>query len=492
MSRLALTATLLAALLVAACVATPTETPGTGASATPPPESTKSLPTPTRIAGPPAQATPTALPPPATPGGLALPGLSYNLLFLEDGRLIRWDSATGSRYLLAGLAATGRAPGLAGPGLAGPGLLPGSVVAYAVQNPAASVAVIARLQDRGTFDIATVGIYGGEPVALTSVAATDLPWLAVSPDGRWAAYIASGPARDQMDKGSGTIYALPLDPPGDPIVVGECLAVRSDEFSFGCRGTLWSPDSRSLLWGDGHGVWLAGLDGGAPQQILTAGPAAPGDTTGAAHAPLAWSPNGRFVLVQAFFFEGSALAVLEPANTRVEPLPSSGEYDEPSADAVWLPDNRLLSVHRSGVQIAGQAPSINLWHIDPRSRTLIEPDGSQPVGKSGGLVPFGLTRFTDNRIGFGLAPSASEPSREPGGLFTAAPGDYAPAPFGALPEPVDTALYWQPVVWVPDGSGMLLFYENGARWFVGATGGPAVDLSPTLREATHVQWVRAP
>jgi dipeptidyl aminopeptidase/acylaminoacyl peptidase len=449
---------------VAASPQAPEASPTAPPAATEPPTATTAEPPPAATATEPAPQ-PTAARPSFTPAPVVLT-LTYDLLFIANSQLIRWQAAKSAFQ----------------------SLLDGHVTHF-VADPAGAFAVVARLSSGSSVEIVRVDLAGGAPAVLATVDGADAPWLALSPDGQWLAFVA-GPNSSFGDVRSGQVFVMPAQPGGELRHVGECMLSNEEIYTVGCLGLLWAPDGHTLVWGDGPGVWLVDAEGGEPRQVLASGPGQPDDPTAGAHAPVAWSPQGRFLTVRIGYYEGSGFGVLDVQTGRIAEIPGAGEYMEPTARMAWLPNGRLVVVMRSDPQ-AQQTPHIDMWRIDPESEALLVNGGGGLIDVPADMFPLGTTVLDDGRMAFALIGSnMNGPRTTMGSLYVTQLNEMEQAnPVADLPPARTEETYVDQVWWSPDGAGALVVYNDDLA-FLPADGGAQIDLGVWSGGGGVFAWVR--
>jgi len=373
---------------------------------------TRVLPTPvpataTRV--PPSPAPTVALPLQTMPAG-ALPPVPRDVLFLRDGDLVRWAHATGALETLA--AADPRL----GPVTLFSASADGRRVALARVAPhAMSIAVSYRLEWLDLDTRQVTALASGE-----ALLAPGLIGFELSADGEWLAYIpwdlspearrnaglsrplAGGPAP------SGTVYALRLAAPDARVELGICAGARAAGAVAGCGGLRWSPDSRSVAWGDAFGLWVA-LPGGSVREVVSTG-----DYFNTLEfAPLAWSPAGRYLLVERRYYSedarggyiGAESGVLDTETGTLAALVGLYDGRDPRGSAVWLDDGRLLVVSTDAPGTAGEL-TLRFWRLDPAQPRLLVGHGSWETGLSLQGAPQEAAVLRGDRVAFALLVSA--------------------------------------------------------------------------------------
>ena len=202
--------------------------------------------------------------------------------------------------------------------------------------------------------IAQVALSGGE-VARVSVPAPTMFPLAVSPDG------ATLLVADEVGQTAfnGQLWGLPVLG-GSPRRVGDAAG----------QAAAWSPDGQTIVYGDGHDLWLMRSDGSDSHKLLTA----PNQT----FEP-AWSPDGtviRFRVGGAFSGSGTLWQVSFNGS---DPHPLLPAWHTPPIECcgTWTPDGRYFVFQSQG----------NIWARAEKGN-LFGKANSQPVQLTSGPMSF--------------------------------------------------------------------------------------------------------
>jgi Tol biopolymer transport system component/predicted Ser/Thr protein kinase len=185
--------------------------------------------------------------------------------------------------------------------------------------------------------VAQVALSGGE-VARVSVPAPTMFPLAVSPDG------ATLLVADEVGQTAfnGPLWGLPVLG-GSPRRLGDAAG----------QAAAWSPDGQTIVYGDGHDLWLMRSDGSDSHKLFTA----PNQT----FEP-AWSPDGtviRFRVGGAFSGSGTLWQVSFNGS---DPHPLLPAWHTPPIECcgTWTPDGRYF-VFQSQSNIWARAEKANLF-----------------------------------------------------------------------------------------------------------------------------------
>ena len=380
------------------------------------------------------------------------PSLNRDLLFIA-GRSLRLRSATtgGVTDLLEAEGTTG-------------------VTAFSVTADGERL-VAARLinAETRTFELIRVDIHSGQTWKLAD--APQLLHFAVSPDGRYALYVAGGrpfPAGEQVaaleeDNPSvrpqaGTVYLADMESQQSR-PVGQCVdmpqgADWSPEFLIPCQGAGWTRDSQNMVWADVAGIWLQHLNASQPTLYFpnSADLTNPPD---AHYRPMGFAKNGRHLLVRRVVFEGLSYQVLDLVTREIIDLPdSSFGVGTGYVNVDWMQDDRLLKLRRRD-NSGQEAPALELWRIHDDNTARLEettPLTSLPPHQN---IRF-VQHFENGRFGFVL--EANDPAQS--GLYIMTSSTEQPERTNGLPYNQVSA------VWQPDGSGAIIEQRDSVGNFL--------------------------
>jgi len=202
--------------------------------------------------------------------------------------------------------------------------------------------------------IAQVALSGGD-VAPVSVPAPTMFLLAVSPDG------ATLLVADEVGQTAfnGPLWAVPVLG-GSPRRLGETAG----------QAAAWSPDGQTIVYSDGHDLWLMRSDGSDSHKLLTA--------TNQTFEP-AWSPDGtviRFRVGGAFSSSGTLWQVSVSGS---DPHPLLTGWHTPPIECcgTWTPDGKYFAFQSQG----------NIWARAEKGN-LFGKANSEPVQLTSGPMSF--------------------------------------------------------------------------------------------------------
>lgn len=414
----------------------------------------------------PSPSPPTRRPPPTAVRGLSPVPLS-SLLFRNGDQLALWQRAENRVVLLAG-----------------------GVTDFRLSADG-QVLVILRASGRvingvERYDLDLLTLKNGQERRLLSQIPRPTAWE-VSPNGEWVVYSFA----------EGTLMALSTASEERPFVLGSCQ-VREGE---NCLGLAWAPHSRSLVWSDERGLWLAEM-GSAEATLLrealvqVSDPQGVENTYPAAFSDLRWSQEGRFLLT-AVAPRGSPVhwqAVVDLRSGRLAALEDSYNLDGYEATAHWLDAERLLVAGASQLK-EGKAPFIHIWRVLATRPTLLsslqhidlyseefptDPAASKslPTHCLSWVQPAGAGKvWLGVRLEGGQAPPV---------LFQLDLNTWRLTKWLTLP------LQTEQVIYAPDGSGAIIVTATGEVYFAAQGMSELDNLALALGDAIEqVVWLPA-
>jgi hypothetical protein len=415
-------------------------------------------PVPTVTLGPTLEPSPTPLVEILTASGADQPFAAARLLFVDDGRALVWDPASGEIFSAGELPQNLEQISLS----AG-----GSYIAGAYQVEGRMVVIV--------FNRVT-----GEPVRTIELESDDLFDLALSPNGLHLALITvdeiplEEPTATPEPSGTPTATPEPQDTPtvtptatptesaglqvdrqiylvdlsggGPPETVAGCEDL--------CTGVVWSPLSDFVAWGQADGLWGASTASpDAPERLLepfVAGVSGGVQTTGS-YLPLEFSPSGRYILIRKGILSGSVLAVVDRTTGRSENLPGSGAYTGDGTGLTWLTGDALF-IARPGIAGLDILPAGEIWGLSPGDpESLFVRLAEFPLPGDTGARPSAPIELPDGRIGLSLVNLRDGNDSQVNGLYLLDPATGELERVNYLPLVLVDEL-----IWLPDLSGALV------------------------------------
>lgn len=215
----------------------------------------------------------------------------------------------------------------------------------------------------------------------------------ISPNGRWLAYVTE----ESRDLAAITIRELSVE--GQQLTVSEpVLTVTLEKGWNWPHDQLMWPKENEISWSDESGIWVADLNSTPIEPIITIAPstntflfASPNPANWddepspvlTKFIPYLWSPDGRYLVAQEYFYEYGELRVIERGTNRLAEVPESA-IGPVSDEAIWLDETTLIHYQASG--------TIHIWQIDfdkDPMLTLQKTIPAVPMGYVGALWSFG-------------------------------------------------------------------------------------------------------
>lgn len=376
---------------------------------------------------PPIQTTATqALPPPAE--------YTSDLLFISDGKLMRWDHVTDFKTPLVE-----------------------GVWEYSASQDTRRIVLLrdTKITANG------VALYNLDLLDMETKQVTSLlkgipriNRLTISPNGLWVAF-------QEQNEASPTIYVLNIRHPDQRQQLGICHEPVG-EF---CNEIGWSPDNYALFWEDAQGIWISKLGKGQPKlltghNIEVSDPRGEMSQVAVAFNDVNWSPGGRYLLTQVITeAQVCWFAVLDSYQSRWTEVPGTFDNICPTSASVnWTDDGKLLVANISQ-QTAYPNLTLSQWQVIPTrtglfaleremefSNLQIDLTGSSPAGETE-LITLWPGKILDKFIGFGIG--TANPANEMA-LYLIDLEQEQLKVIIRRPDQADLAL------WAPDGSGVLL------------------------------------
>jgi hypothetical protein len=216
----------------------------------------------------------------------------------------------------------------------------------------------------------------------------------LSPTASWIAYALE----DSADKTSLIVYAVS---PGlqESLTGSSILEFTSPSAWQWYEGNISWLTENQLSWNDPSGIWLADLSTNPVKPIVAIQPSTntfehpDGSKPATRYIPYEWSPDGQYLVVVEYVYEGGPFVVINRENNRAFQIPDAYSGYVPDS-VVWI-DNTTL-IHFS---IGGFA---NIWHLDPQGYDLMSLDRSIQIrpGEFDHFLPLGTqhVRFSSSSV----------------------------------------------------------------------------------------------
>jgi hypothetical protein len=299
-----------------------------------------------------------------------------------------------------------------------------------------------------------------------------------SPDGKWVSYLLG-------DNRVGTINVSRVDK-ANIAEVGNCGGGNSAFPSRECYTYLWSPDSRSILWSDTRGVWLADI--GQPAKLIREQGTDVGEKI---YFPKAWSPSGQFILSNNAFVESDfgCYGILDARSGDMdESIQACVSIDAPGIDVIWLQDDRLFVTRPAYWEDDGR-PTLEIWSVSPAGDKLLTPQRTFSINIDPQKNwPANPIQLQDGRIAFFIL-NIDNADYQTRGLYLTTSDLDAPVKVNGVP-PLMPDYFNAEILWAPDGSGAIYHdWETEMLLYIPTSENMLFDLRPFLGDhAGHFSW----
>ncbi|HWQ84142.1 MAG TPA: hypothetical protein VN363_06215, partial [Anaerolineales bacterium] len=272
------------------------------------------------------------------------PPLQFDLIYLSNNRLMRWDHSRQRQEALIN-----------------------QVIIYTLSPDGSQIALLRAqgISANGVemFDLERMNLETREIQILVDDI-HEVGALSLSADLKWLAY--SIPGDDY------TIHLVTNTNEPARQTIASCQPSHPTH----CTNLTWSAESDALAWSDREGLWLYTFGGNGSRLILPAEASIPdprGNTTRVAvrYQSLSWSPFGRYILCEVVV-PSSDVRWWGVADTTLENLallPDSFTTQPPRISAIWAQDGRLF-VTRPSHFVENQRAEIELWNVFPTRSDL--------------------------------------------------------------------------------------------------------------------------
>lgn len=252
-------------------------------------------------------------------------GISSDLVWIEDGSLLRWDTKKNEIINWAGMETESVVQ------------IDNKVIHYQLYL---GDELIVALDDGS---IGTIDQTNLEFQLKTSVEYQfDYPSYKVSPDGQWLAYAT-------IEEGSDLIalygyYLLNLQNAGRPTLLGSCVLHPWTWEGWCVPNFVWTDDSSTLTWNGYDGLWTVKPDN--DPIFITQHQPWPDLGFYYKFVPQEWSPKGRYLYALRTGFDGYLVFLIDTETGRTQWIPEAwaGWGVESSYQLTWLDDGRLLEI----------------------------------------------------------------------------------------------------------------------------------------------------
>jgi hypothetical protein len=275
-----------------------------------------------------------------------------------------------------------------------------------------------------------------------------------------------------------------------PAIVATCdtainIGDRRFHYYLPCDSLVWTPDSQSLLWGDGAGVWQ--MTSGNSPVLLVPNELYENDPPRLFRPTMDWSLDGRHQLLVASRAEGSNRYIYDTKTQQLIEVSNSTSGLGDFSYWIWTHDNHLFTVRAPRLSIGEVDAVAEKWRVSGQSLVL-ESSTILPGGVA--AAPAAPAQFQDGQFGFVL--NGHELPAVAHGLYTLLSFREQARLVNTLPQlPGIYPPHGQIVVWAPDGSGAIISQVDpgtGASLFVlyaSVEDGMSYELQPALGQHLH-------
>jgi len=408
----------------------------------------------------------------------SLPPTSYDLLFIAEGALKRWQAASGQVLTLIPGGDEAASDEKRDAGLP----IVGDVAGYSLSRDGRRAAV-ARLtastpiSDTTNAVTVTVQTYalsyldletGSQRELVPAVNIVGRLSFALSQDGRHLAFggWSLGQPSGSLASGAqnGSLYMVETETGAAPQTISSCAPQ--------CHDFVWHPDNNFFVYGDGGGLFLYNLSASQPE-LLAGDPAAT-----RYYGPISWAKNGRWLLMWlGLGVEGADRAIFDVPTKQTMTIPNTFQYADPLyAELTWMQDDRLFLVRAE----SPEGPAIGeTWRVNVDAG---EVQRDESVVLSTEVAhPTAPVHWANGRFGYGLI---NRDSSEGTGLFQRISFNEPAERVGAMPA----AQYAPEVAWLPDGSGAAIAQQG--RLYYAPADGVLYDMQPVVGSlAQDLTWL---
>jgi len=245
--------------------------------------------------------------------------LTSDLLYISDGKLMRWDQMTGFT-----------------------GMLVDNIVDFSTHHGKR----VALLRTRNItangvelYDLAYLDFETMQVITLLE-SIPKPPIFALSPDEGRIAYSTNGTEL--------TIHSVELDSSNKDVELGTCQPGESGL----CDEITWSQDSLSVLWADSRGVWVSSIKDLTqrkvhPNSVSIQDPVGDEIDVKVTFRDFIWSPQGRYALAEVIPDDSDVRwrCILDTRRLRLVEVPESYKTEGHQTNAIWSQDGSLLVVN---------------------------------------------------------------------------------------------------------------------------------------------------
>lgn len=415
------------------------------------------------------------------------PALPADLIYINGGRLMRWDHQKKIAIdLMEGLDTTIGA---------------GDSQLIQARGLRVDKFVMDSLQQRIALSISTGIVANG--VELYDLAIYDfdenklirlveqthrIMQLQISDDGRWVAYIPES----QYPK----LQIISADSAKNIILTSDCARSGGDQSAW----LAWAKDSRKITWTDQNGLWQYEIGGDAPDLVLS-NQIELTDQSGQLmqirvnYTDLSWSPHGRYLTAKLQLVNSDVywLTLIDTRLKQFIEIPDTYQTIEksPARRIAWLSDGRLMVVIPD--EPTHSSPHINIYNILPASENYLvfdqRVDLTSPVLRDRGALTSANSSLSiqdvqpinDRWVSFvsSIPGMASQPH-----LFLLDLKYQMVYQLGETPQDIHK------IIWSANSKGVLILGSYGSILYQSRDGSQFQDLLPIVGDAqTQITWL---
>jgi hypothetical protein len=258
---------------------------------------------------------------------------------------------------------------------------------------------------------------------------------------------------------------------------------------------IWSLDGEKILWSDGRGVMAYDLTTRNTDLLQANNYDLPEAFEVKVYRPIDWSPNGRFLRLDEFHYEGGLEVILDTQTRQLFEIPNTWSYEGPEVPhGIWLSDSRFLLVRPE--RESGEFTTIvEIWRPSSNAGQLILDDSTtMPTGPQ--AIPKQPFQFPDGALAIGIL--GLEPTDPTSGLYHLETLFSTPEQLNQIPD-VEWIWYGNEIFWEPDGSGIIIEgpgniidgqYEKNEIVYISTGETTAYDMVPIIgRNILQFYWL---
>ena len=231
-----------------------------------------------------------------------------------------------------------------------------------------------------------------------------------------------------------------------------------------CKNLLWHPDNHEFLFSDDNGLFLYDQISNESQSLI---PAEPYQES----YPLAWSKNGRWLLLQISVPNDTSHYVFDLPTKQLMVVPHTESYDGfPYADVVWTQDDRLFMMRSEKNWELGE-----IWRVNMNSNEIEREDSVVLSDTKAFVRPWQPVQWANGRFGYALLNMDENTTN----LYRRHTLNDTPELLNVVPE----ARFPLHILWAPDDSEALLNVEDTI--YYASAKGEVIKLETAVGQNAH-------